>query len=110
MFEMSPELEILFFMVVIQDLFFMIVIQLLCIGYQTIMDMAWLLLGYGSDIEGGGDSLLGLYASLLLLVTHKKCDPVARNMLHCALHKTNAEIGRIKVMRYALWFWPGLFL
>ncbi len=40
-------------------LFFMIVIQLLCNGFQTFMDMAWISVGYGSDIEGGGDSLLG---------------------------------------------------
>ena len=39
-------------MIVIQGLFFMIVIQPLCDGYQTFMDMAWILLGYGSDIEG----------------------------------------------------------
>ena len=50
-------MEVLFFMIVIQGLFFMIVIQLLCDGYQTFMDMAWISLGYSSDIEGGGDSL-----------------------------------------------------
>ena len=49
-------MEVLFLMIVIQDLFFTIVIQLI---QQTFMDMAWILLGYGSDIEGGGDSLLG---------------------------------------------------
>ena len=45
-------------MTVIQGLFFMIVIQLLSDGYQTFMGMALISLGYGSDIEGGGDSLL----------------------------------------------------
>ena len=51
-------MEVLFFMIVIQGLFFMIVIQLLCDGYRIFMDMAWISLGYGSDIQGGGDSLL----------------------------------------------------
>ncbi len=37
----------------------MIVIQLLRLGYQTFMDMVWISVGYGSDIKGGGDSLLG---------------------------------------------------
>ncbi len=36
----------------------MIVIQLLRLGYQTFMDMVWISVGYGSDIKGGGDSLL----------------------------------------------------
>ncbi len=27
-------------------------------GYQTFMDMAWISVGYGSDIEGAGDSLM----------------------------------------------------
>ncbi len=40
-------------------LFILIAIQLLCNGYQTFMDMAWISGGYGSDREGGGDSLLG---------------------------------------------------
>ncbi len=33
-------------------LFFMTVIQLLCDGYQTFMDMAWISVEYGPDIEG----------------------------------------------------------
>ncbi len=36
---------------------FIIVIQLLCNGYHTFMDMAWVSVGYGLDIEGGGDFL-----------------------------------------------------
>ena len=32
--------------------------NIFCDRYQTFMDMAWISLGYGSDIEGGGDSLL----------------------------------------------------
>ncbi len=52
-------MEVLLYMIVIQDLFFTIVIQLFCNGYQTFMDIAWISLGYGSDIGGGGgDSLL----------------------------------------------------
>ncbi len=35
-----------------EDLFFMIVIQLLRDGYQFFMDMPWISVGYGSDIEG----------------------------------------------------------
>ncbi len=38
-------------------LFVMIVIQLLHDGYQTFMDMTYISVGYGSDIEGGGHSL-----------------------------------------------------
>ncbi len=45
-------MEVLFFRIVIQFLFFTIVVQLLCDGYQTFMDMAWISPGYGSDIRG----------------------------------------------------------
>ena len=51
-------------------IFFMIVIQLLCNGFQTFMDMAWISVGYGPDIEGGGDSLLKFTTSL---VKRKEC-------------------------------------
>ena len=35
-----------------EGLFFKIVTQLLRDGYQTFMDMAWISVGYGWDIEG----------------------------------------------------------
>ncbi len=38
--------------------FLTLVIQLLRDRYQTFMDMAWISVGYGLDIEGCGDSLI----------------------------------------------------
>ncbi len=58
----------------------MIVIQLLCNGFQTFMDMVLISVGYGPDIEGGGDSLLKLFLlhlkrynfnpALLMMIPH----------------------------------------
>ena len=39
----------------------MIVIYLLCNGFQTFMDMAWISVGYGLDIEGVVTPYLHVY-------------------------------------------------
>ncbi len=56
-------------------LFSMIVIQLLCNGFQTFMNMAWISVGFGPDIEGGGDSLIQEEINVLykIKVIHREC-------------------------------------
>ena len=51
-----------------------LVIQLLCNGFQTFIDMAWISVGYGPDIEGGGDSPVSTKTRLVIPNWTKKVE------------------------------------
>ncbi len=81
-------------------LFFLIVSQLLCGGYQTFMDMAWISVGYGSDIEGGGDSLVAYKAfiSTFDFGIMQNCTEMLSHVNHIILIKQPTAVFTITIL------------